>query len=235
MTSDQSSDILAMDLTAAGDDWRPTPHGRFLADVLAKHHFAQGKDVLELGAGVGNHTIILLRQEPKSLVATEIDEALLASTRANVERNLPTCSVIDYRVADWLSTDGEFDLVVSNPPFCVSGKQNRRYFIDSLILDSHRRLRPGGELVFIQSSMADIYKTLRRLDENGFDAEVIERRSGPFRDYYFEDEVFMEEIKQVPDGYTVEDGTFMETLAVIHGTLRPYSPPAIAHIPSSKK
>lgn len=235
MTSDQSDDFLAMDLTAEGDDWRPTPHGRFLADVLAKHDFAKGKDVLELGAGVGNHTIILLRQDPKSLVATEVDEALLASTRANVERNRPGESVIEYRVADWLSTGGRFDLVVSNPPFCVSGKQNRRYFIDSLILDAHRRLRPGGELLFIQSSMADIHKSLRRLDENGFDAQVIERRRGPFRDYYFEDEAFMEEIKQVPDGYTVDDGTFMETLAVIHGSLRPYTPPAIAHIPSAKK
>jgi hypothetical protein len=64
---------------------------------------------------------------------------------------------------------------------------------------------------------------------------VIERRSGPFRDYYFEDKTFMEEIKQVPDGYTVQDGIHMETLNVIHGTLRPYSPPSIAHIPAAKK
>jgi hypothetical protein len=45
----------------------------------------------------------------------------------------------------------------------------------------------------------------------------------------------MEEIKQVPDGYTVQDGIHMETLNVIHGTLRPYSPPSIAHIPAAKK
>ncbi len=235
MTSEQNNDILTMELRAGGDDWRPTPHGLFLADVLAKNFFAKGKDVLELGGGVGNHTIILLRQGPRSLVVTEIDDALLASTRANVERNRPQESVIEYRVADWLSTEGSFDLIVTNPPFCVSGKQNRRYYIDSLILDAHQRLRPGGELVFIQSSMADIHKTLRRLDENGFDAEVVERRRGPFRDYYFEDETFMEEIKHVPDGYTVENGTYMETLAVIHGTLRHYSPPAIAHIPATKK
>ena len=168
-------------------------------------------------------------------MVTESSEDLLASTRKNVERNRPAGSVIEYRVSDWLSTEGTFDLVVTNPPFCVSGKQNRRYFIDSLILDAHRRLRPNGELLFIQSSMADVHKTLRRLDENGFDAKVIERRSGPFRDYYFEDKTFMEEIKQVPDGYTVQDGIHMETLNVIHGTLRPYSPPSIAHIPAAKK
>ena len=235
MTPEQSNDTHAMELSAQGDDWRPTPHGRFLADVLTSNSFAKGKDVLELGGGVGNHTILLLRHEPRSLVVTEISEDLLASTRKNVERNRPAGSVIEYRVSDWLSTEGTFDLVVTNPPFCVSGKQNRRYFIDSLILDAHRRLRPNGELLFIQSSMADVHKTLRRLDENGFDAKVIERRSGPFRDYYFEDKTFMEEIKQVPDGYTVQDGIHMETLNVIHGTLRPYSPPSIAHIPAAKK
>ena len=104
MTSEQNKDILTMDLRADGDDWRPTPHGRLLAEVLAKNFFAKGKDVLELGGGVGNHTVILLRQGPHSLVVTEIDDALLASTRANVERNRPPGSVIEYRVADWLST-----------------------------------------------------------------------------------------------------------------------------------
>ena len=176
MTDTHADADLDMDLSAAGDDWRPTPHGRFLARVLSQHDFARGKDVLELGAGVANHTILLLRQEPRSLVATEILPELLDSTRANVERNCGTDQPIEYRVADWLSTEGEFDLVVTNPPFCKSGKQNRRYFIDSLILDTHKRRRPGGELVFIQSSMADVQKTLARLDENGFDARVVEIR-----------------------------------------------------------
>lgn len=234
MTDTHADADLDMDLSAAGDDWRPTPHGRFLARVLSQHDFARGKDVLELGAGVANHTILLLRQEPRSHVATEILPELLDSTRANVERNCGTDQPIEYRVADWLSTEGEFDLVVTNPPFCKSGKQNRRYFIDSLILDTHKRLRPGGELVFIQSSMADVQKTLARLDENGFDARVVDTSEGPFRDYYFQDEAFMAESKRVPDGFKIKDGVHIETLSVIHAKLRPFTPHEGAHIPADR-
>ena len=41
----------------------------------------------------------------------------------------------------------------------------------------------------------------------------------------------MAEIQSVPNGFEVtEDGTHIETLSVVAATLRPYIPPAIAHI-----
>ena len=39
---------------------------------------------------------------------------------------------------------GPYDAVITNPPFAQSGKFNRRYFIDELILNSHKLLRGGG-------------------------------------------------------------------------------------------
>ena len=224
------AELLEMDLSMGGDDWKPTPHGVCLAKVLAENNLVEGKSVLELGAGTGNHTIVVLRQGARQVVATEITQGLADTTRENVERNVPGAPV-EYRVADWLATEGTFDVLVSNPPYCVSGKQNRRYYIDSLILDGHKHLNPGGTLVFVQSSMADLAKTLERLDENGYDARVLGERSEPFRDYYFEDETFMAEIQSVPNGFEVtEDGTHIETLSVVAATLRPYTAPAIAHI-----
>ena len=68
-------ELLAMDLSGGEDDWTPTPHGRFLARILAEHDVVRGRDVLELGAGVGNHTILLVRQGARSVVATEITAA----------------------------------------------------------------------------------------------------------------------------------------------------------------
>ena len=70
----QTSDLLEMDLAASGADWRPTPHGTFMAKVLAEHNLVHGKRVLELGAGVGIHTIIMLRQGAAELVAVEVGE-----------------------------------------------------------------------------------------------------------------------------------------------------------------
>ena len=218
-----------MDLSGSDDDWSPTPHGRTLAKTLAAHNLVKDKSVLELGGGVGNHTILLVRQGAKQLVTTEISTSRGETTRRNVERNCERADVVEYRVADWLQTTGTFDVVVTNPPFAQSGKQNRRYFIDSLILDAHKRLVAGGTLVFVQSSMADLAKTMRRLDENGFDPEILATSRGPFRDYYFDDKTFMEEIQHVPDGFELVDDTYYETLSVVRATLRPFVPPHGAH------
>ncbi len=223
--------LLDLDLRAGEDDWTPTPHGQWLARMLAENDLVSGKDVLELGAGVANHTILLHRKGARSIVATEITEDRLATSKENFERNCGTDVDIEFRVADWLDTHGRFDVVVSNPPFCQSGKQNRRYYLDSLILDGHKRLRPGGELIFVQSSMADLAKTLRRLDENGYDAREVGRTSGPFRDYYFDDPTFLAEIEEVEDGYEERDGTKYETLIVVHAKLRDWAPPSTAHLP----
>jgi len=160
-----------------------------------------------------------------------VTEDLLETTRSNFRRNCGDNANLILRVADWLSTDGEFDLVVTNPPFCKSGKQNRRYFIDSLILDAHKRLRAGGEVLFVQSSMADVPKSLARLEENGFDAKVLETTEQVFRDYYWQDESFLAEMETVPNSYIERGGERFETLAVLHGKLRVYAPPESAHLP----
>ncbi|MDP6738476.1 MAG: methyltransferase [Planctomycetota bacterium] len=225
-------DLLQMDLSGGDDDWSPTPHGQLLALALAENNLVCDKSVLELGAGVGNHTILLLRQSACSMVVTEITPERLETTRANVERNMgppwPEPN-IEYRAADWLNTEGCFDVLVTNPPYMVSGKQNRRYFIDSLILDAHKRLNPGGTLVFVQSSMADTAKSIRRLEENGYAVRTLATSRGPFRDYYFEDPTFIEEIQSVPDGFELKDGEYTETLTVLCAVLQPYSPPDVAH------
>ncbi|MFT4538871.1 MAG: putative RNA methylase [Planctomycetota bacterium] len=222
--------LLEMDLGVEGQAWRPTPHGHFLAKTLAQHNLVRNKEVLELGAGVANHTILMLRQGASHIVATEIMGDLLESTRVNVERNCPGTEAIEYRVADWLHTDGRFDVIVSNPPFCKSGKQNRRYYLDSLILDSHKRLHPGGSMIFVQSSMADLEMSLSCLKQNGFKASILDQEQGEFRDYYFQDESFMAEIQSVPGGFTIKEGTYYETLSVIHAILQPFEPPDGAHI-----
>ena len=224
-----------MDLSIGEGAWKPTAHGEFMGGVLADSDLVGGKSVLELGGGVGNHTIIMLRRGAGSIVTTEITAELLEITRDNVRRNCPDADNVEFRVAHWLAVEGAYDVVVSNPPFCKSGKQNRRYFIDILILKAHERLQPGGSIVFVQSSMADLPKTRRRLAENGFQIELLRDREYPFRSYYFEDETFMREIRDVPGGYEVRGETFYETLYVIAATLAPNTPPAGAHLPPSER
>lgn len=223
--------VMEMDLGLGAKDWKPTPHGHLLAKVLSDQDLVRGKRVLELGAGVGNHTIVMARKGAARIVATEILPELTKTTEANVRRNVGDGAPVEYRVADWMNVNGTYDLVVTNPPFCRSGKQNRRYFLDSLILDAHKRLEgQGGQVIFVQSSMADVELSKGMLDRNGFEPEVLATSRHPFRDYYYEDPTFLAEMERVPGAYELEGDTRFETLSVLRGTLRAYEPPAGAHV-----
>jgi SAM-dependent methyltransferase len=222
------------DGSCSEDDWLPTPHGLMMAQNLRSHpllHTAfKDLDVVELGGGVGNHTVLLWKQKVKSLLVTEITSERLKATAEALASSFCVGNTLHLQVADWLvvkpkTEDGKFDAVVTNPPFCQSGMFNRRYFIDELILNSYKLLRPGGLLVFSQSSMADIQLTLHGLRKNGYEAEVLSAHEFPWRDYYLEDPTFLEEAKQVPDGFRLtESGVRMETLYTIKAKLLDWNP-----------
>ncbi len=196
----------------------PTPHAVHLAEMLLRLDFAR-MHVLELGTGCGIHAILLAKQNAARLTLTEIDATINDNARHNLQKHGIDVA-IEYLVADWTHVDaGPFDAVVTNPPFAKSGKRYRRYFIDTLILDAHKLVRPGGWLVFVQSSMADIPRSIRLMQENGMGVRIIGETDGPFRDYYFEDEEFMREIALIPGGYTIRDGVHHERLIVFQATL----------------
>ncbi len=207
---------LSLDVPAGV--WNPTPHGLHLGNVLMTMDFSDER-VLELGTGCGLHAIVLARRGARELLLTEIDQPTLDNAKHNLDKNGVTADV-EYLVADWVHVDSEpFDTLVANPPFGKSGKRYRRYFIDSLILESHRLVRPGGRLVFVQSSMADIPRTIATLEENGMTVRVVAETDGPFRDYYFEDATYMKEMASIPGAYQIRDGVHYEQLIVLESTL----------------
>ncbi len=204
--------------------WNPTPHGIHLGEMLLRIDFT-GKHVLELGTGCGIHAILLAHQGAARMTLTDIDPAINENAWHNLAANgidTPT----EFVVADWTAVTGAshdggapWDCVVSNPPFAKSGKRYRRYFIDTLILDAHKLVRPGGELVFVQSSMADIPRSLQIMTECGMNVQVVGETSGPFRDDYYEDAAFMREIAKTPGAYSLRDGRYYERLIVFRATL----------------
>lgn len=198
--------------------WNPTPHGVHLANMLLELDLV-GEDVLELGTGCGIHAILLARRGAARMTLTEIDRPILDCARHNLVKHGVDVPV-ECIVADWTSlSDAEHDVLVTNPPFGKAGKVYRRYFIDTLILNAHRLVRPGGRLVFVHSSMANVPRTLAFLGENGMSVRVVGETDGPFRDYYLEDEAYMTEMAAVPGGYELRDGTYYERLTVFEATL----------------
>lgn len=198
--------------------WNPTPHGMHLGNMILTLDF-KDEEVLELGSGCGNHTILIAQKKPKKLTVTELSQSILDNTRHNLLKNnidLP----VEYVVADWTHIDkGPFDVLITNPPFAKSGKRYYRYFIDTLINDAHKLVKPGGKLIFIQSSMADVKRSIGLMNDWDMDVRIVGEFKGPFRDYYFEDEIFMQNIEKFSGAYEKEGNKYFETLTVFEAVL----------------
>ena len=214
---------IEMSLDVPEGVWNPTPNGIHLGNILSAMDFTN-EDILELGTGCGIHAIILAKRGAKSLTLTEIDSAINANAKHNLQKN-NVQTPVEFEVADWTHVKdsshsiGKWDTVVANPPYAKSGKNYRRYFIDTLILDAHKLIKPGGRLIFIHSSMADIPKTLLFLEEQGMKNKILGETSGPFRDYYFEDEQYMYEMSRIPNSYHFVNGKHHERLIAIEATI----------------
>ncbi|MHA2362414.1 MAG: class I SAM-dependent methyltransferase [Candidatus Hodarchaeales archaeon] len=191
---------------------------------LNKSNFFTGKKILELGGGIGNHTIRILKNNPELLVTTEINEDRLQVTRQAVQNHFGNTINCEFSVADWLAIEGSYDVVITNPPFFMSGKYNRRFFIDELILNSYKRLKSEGKLIFVQSSMADITKSKMRMEENGYHQfEIIKQQCYPWREYYYSDLKFIEMCDKNPNSHFMKDGERWEVLYVVRGKLKEFN------------
>jgi len=139
--------------------------------------------VLDLGTGCGAIVVALACQRPQHIyVATDIDEAALATARRNVHQ-CPAGANVQFVCSDWLAgfrPAAGFDLIVSNPPYIRSTEivhlqpEIHRYEPQHALdggrdgLDAYRtiidqapsRLAPGGQLLF----------------EIGFDQAVLVRK-----------------------------------------------------------
>jgi tRNA1Val (adenine37-N6)-methyltransferase len=107
---------------------QPARGHRYGAESLALADFVRtlpGARVAELGSGVGLISLLIAaRLAPREVVAVEIQPALHEIARRNVRENgygaAVRCVNEDYRkFAD--GNEGEFECVVSNPPFYRSG------------------------------------------------------------------------------------------------------------------
>lgn len=207
--------IIRVEMDSTGDVWKPTPHGLALANGMVKVPTVfSGKSMIEIGAGSGIHAILALKLGAKSIDITDINQISLTIAQKNADKNQ-----VQYRhqwIKDWMDFEPpeKYDFVLCNPPFCKSGTSDRRWFISTYIRESKRFLKPGGHIMFCQSSMANFPKTEQELTENNYSYEVVHSKRGLFRDYYFTEPGFIEDSRQVENGFEMIDGEYIETLQV---------------------
>lgn len=93
----------------------PRPETEELVAAALKAPFA---DVLDLGTGSGAIILTLLAERPQAVgVATDLSEAALRVAADNATA-LGVIDRVQFEVSDWFrAVIGEYDLIVSNPPY----------------------------------------------------------------------------------------------------------------------
>jgi len=146
-------------------------------------------EVLEIGTGTGLITIITARRSRK-VVATDINEDAIkcASKNTIVNRTYN----VELRKGDLFEPvkDEKFDLILFNTPYLPTEEDEKldselnaafdgglegRETIDKFIEEVNDYLNEGGRVQLVQSSLSDNEKTLRKLEEMGFDASITAR------------------------------------------------------------
>ena len=175
--------------------YEPAQDTFLLADNLDAN---PSERVLELGTGCGLLAILAARAGAQ-VVATDINPAALKCARANALAHGVT-DRIDFRSGDLFGpVAGErFDLVIFNPPYLPVPKEEElnepldraweagpdgRRVIDRFLHELLEHLTPNGRALFVQSSLADISKTLQALEAGGFRVNTLHEKL-PFEELF---------------------------------------------------
>lgn len=169
------------------DVYEPAEDTFLLADDLDVH---RGERVLELGTGCGLLAILAAKAGAKA-VATDINPSALECANKNAVAH-GVGDKIDFRLGDlFVPVSGEsFDLIIFNPPYLpvAPGEElgglldcaweagpDGRAVIDRFLSELAGHLTTNGRALFVQSSLADVEKTIRTPKASGFQVEVMAR------------------------------------------------------------
>lgn len=143
-------------------------------------------DVLEIGTGTGLITVYAA-QRTKRVVATDINEHAIKCALKNAITN--RTYNIELKKGDLFEPiEGEkFDLILFNTPYLPTDEDEKidselneafdgglegRDTIDRFLEEVKNHLKENGRIQLVQSSLSDNEKTLSKLEELGFDAEI---------------------------------------------------------------
>ncbi len=133
--------------------------GREMFDYLE----ANGREVLDLGAGFGIEALLVAIYGAKRVVATEIDRDMVAVGAYLAKRIDPPVEHFDSRYGDGIGMEfpaASFDGVMAN---CVISHVRD---LEGFLAEAHRLLRPGG-IFFLSDENNSLYLPARGRRRNG--------------------------------------------------------------------
>ena len=154
------------------------PTSRLLGEAVLAEVRADDR-VLDMGTGSGVNAI-LAASRSTDVLAVDTNEHALAAARANVERN-GVADRVTVRHSDVFSTvDGQFDLIVFDPPFRWFAPRDVRETastdenyatLTAFFAGVRARLTERGRLLLFFGSSGDLAYLRRLADEAGFTVE----------------------------------------------------------------
>jgi release factor glutamine methyltransferase len=172
--------------------FRPLSDSRLLAARL-RDEVARGAAVADVCCGSGLLAVTAARAGAGSVTAVDASRRAVLTTRLNARLNGVPVRALR---GDLLEPLGErrFDLIVSNPPYVPAARddlptrgparawdagRDGRALLDRLCALAPARLRPGGALLLVHSSVCDPDRTVAALAEKGLAVDVVARERGP--------------------------------------------------------
>lgn len=128
----------------------PRPDTELLVETALNHIPTENARVLDLGTGTGAIALALASEKPGwSITAVDVQPGAVALAQENA-RQLQLTQVAVFQ-SDWFSAvKGEFDLIVSNPPYIDEN--------DVHLSRGDVRFEPASALVADNNGLADIEK-----------------------------------------------------------------------------
>ena len=159
-----------------------TPVSHLLGEAVLAEVRAHDR-VLDMGTGSGVNAI-LAASKAAAVVAVDINPRAVDAARSNVERN-GVADLVDVRHSDvFTNVDGEFDLIVFDPPFrwlaprdlLEAAMADENYqAMTAFFRNARRHLAPSGRMLIFFGTSGDLGYVRQLIDEEDFRVEVVAR------------------------------------------------------------
>jgi release factor glutamine methyltransferase len=174
--------------------FRPRSDSWMLTESLRELSRGTPFEALDLCTGSGVVAIAAARLGG-NVTAVDVSRRSVACVRLNALLNGVARRVRAVRGDLLAAVDGRsFDVIASNPPYVPSDEDSPpargparawkagsdgRLVLDRICAEAPARLRPGGSLLLVHSSLCGTDTTLDRLRAAGLEARVVRRERGP--------------------------------------------------------